>query len=263
MMRIAGGEKSLVRWMVAAFVLGLAAAAVSQQPAEIVIRNGLIVTERGRLQGDLRFRGGTIAEIGRNLTPGPNARVIDATGKLILPGGIDTHVHLTPVRTPTTREGADDFTSASRAALAGGITTIGTFINQDPAVPAAQTLAEAAEATSRATIADALLPFTVGDPTALKPDDVMLLRNRGVTLKIFMRGLGFEQRATENLKLIERQVRPGSSLNCTPRTRRSFRLRRTGWWPTGGPPWLARTSPIPIRSLPKRWPRSARSASPR
>jgi dihydropyrimidinase len=209
MMRIARGEESLVRWMVAAFVLGLAAAAASQQPAEIVIRNGLIVTEGGRLQGDLRLRDGTIAEIGRNLTPGPNARVIDATGKLILPGGIDTHVHLTPVRTPTTREGADDFTSASRAALAGGITTIGTFINQDPAVPAAQTLAEAAEATSRATIADALLHFTVDDPTALKPDDVTLLRNRGVTLKIFMRGLGFEQRATENLKLIEAAGKAG------------------------------------------------------
>jgi dihydropyrimidinase len=184
-------------------LLGLPAPAAAQQPTEILLRNGLIVTEAGRVQGDLRLRDGLIAEIGAGLTAGPGARVIDATGKLILPGGIDTHVHLTPVRTATTREGADDFASASRAALAGGITTIGAFIGQNPAVPAAQTLAEAAEHAARGTIADAILHFTVGDPTALTPADVTMLRDRGVTLKIFMRGRGFDQRAAENLKLIE------------------------------------------------------------
>jgi dihydroorotase-like cyclic amidohydrolase len=54
---------------------------------EILIRSGLIVTETGRLQADLRIRDGAIAEIGRNLTPAPGARTVDATGKLVLPGG--------------------------------------------------------------------------------------------------------------------------------------------------------------------------------
>ena len=182
---------------------------LAQEPAEILIRNGLIVTETGRLQADLRIRGGEIAEIGRNLTPARGARTVDATGKLVLPGGIDTHVHLTPVRTPDDRRGADDFESASRAALAGGITTIGAFIGQNPDVPAAQTLAEAAAAASRTTIADAILHFTVGDPTKLSPTDVALLRDRGVTLKIFMRGLCFEQRYAANIKLIEAAGRAG------------------------------------------------------
>ncbi len=190
-------------WVTAVFVLGLAVDGTAQGPAELVIRDGLIVTEAGRVQGDLRIRAGVIAEFGRNLTPGTGARVIDGTGKLILPGGIDTHVHLTPVRTANTREGTDDFASASRAALAGGITTIGAFIGQNTSVPAAQTLAEAADAANRDTIADAILHFTVRDPTALAPDDVTMLRDRGVTLKIFMRGLGFDQRALDNLKLID------------------------------------------------------------
>jgi dihydropyrimidinase len=196
-----------------ALILGVLLApalpARAQQPAEIVIRNALIVTENGRVQGDLRIRGGAIAEIGRSLTPGQGARVIDATGKLVLPGGIDTHVHLTAVRTAQTREGTDDFTTASRAALAGGITTIGAFIGQSPDVPAAQTLQEAADAASRTTIADAILHLTVGDPTKFTPADIPLLRDRGVTLKIFMRGLGFERNVTENLKLIEAAGKAG------------------------------------------------------
>jgi dihydropyrimidinase len=194
-----------------AILLALVAASplFAQEPAEILIRNGLVVTEAGRLQADIRIRGSEIAEIGRNLTPARGARTIDATGKLVLPGGIDTHVHLAPVRTPNSRPGLDDFESASRAALAGGITTIGAFIGQDANVPVAQTLAEAAAAASRTTIADAILHLTIGDPSKLSPADVTMLRERGVTPKIFMRGMGFEQRLADNLKLIEAAGKAG------------------------------------------------------
>ena len=92
----------------------------AQQPPELIIRNGLVVTAAGRSEADVRIRSGTIAEIGRNLTGSSGARVIDASGMLVLPGGVDPHVHLTPTRTATTLKGADDYTSASRAALAGG-----------------------------------------------------------------------------------------------------------------------------------------------
>jgi dihydropyrimidinase len=176
---------------------------------ELLIRNAVIVTGSGRVQGDLRIRGGVIAEIGPNLAPAAGARVIDATGKLVLPGGIDTHVHLTPVRTAETRPGQDDFASASRAALAGGITTIGAFISQGQNVPAAQTLDEAAAAVARDAISDVILHLTVGNPTTFTSADIPLLQGRGVTLKIFMRGLGFEQRIAENLALIEAAGRAG------------------------------------------------------
>jgi dihydropyrimidinase len=182
---------------------------LAQEPPEILIRNGLIVTEAGRLQADLRIRGAEIAEIGRGLTAARGARTIDATGRLVLPGGIDTHVHLTPMRTPTTPAGADDFESASRAALAGGVTTIGAFIGQDPNTPVAQTLAQAAETASRTTIADAILHLTIGDPTKLVAADLTMLRERGVTPKIFMRGMTFEQRLSANLALIEAAGRAG------------------------------------------------------
>ena len=59
-------------------------------------------------------------EIGTSLHPGPDARVIEAAGQLVLPGGVDPHTHLHP-------SFVDDFTTGSMAALAGGITTVGTF----------------------------------------------------------------------------------------------------------------------------------------
>ena len=193
----------------ALLTLGAALSLAAQEPAELLVRNGLIVTESGRLQADLRIRAGEIAEIGRDLTAAPAARIIDATGKLVLPGGIDTHVHLAAVRASDSRPGLDDFESASRAALAGGITTIGAFIGQDSNLPPAQTLVDAADAARRTTIADAILHLTISDPTRLSPADVTMLRERGVTPKIFMRGMGFEQRLADNLKLIEAAGKAG------------------------------------------------------
>src|SRR5258707_1384691 len=89
------------------------------------------------------------------------ARVIDAKGMLVLPGGVDPHVHLTPTRTATTMKGADDYTSGSRTALAGGKTTIGNFINQSANDDLNTTLTGATELVKKQAIADVILHFTV------------------------------------------------------------------------------------------------------
>ena len=91
------------------------------QPApELLIRGGRIVNFDGSREADVRIVGERIAEIGAGLAPGPDARVVDATGRLVMPGGIDPHAHL---------QGGfvDDLTSGTAAAVAGGITTVGTF----------------------------------------------------------------------------------------------------------------------------------------
>jgi dihydropyrimidinase len=189
-------------WILASLVLVLAAVAMAQQPTEVIVRNGLIVTSTGRIQSDLRIRSGTISEIGPNLNAGPGARVIDATGKLVLPGGIDPHLHLTPIRGANTGPGADDYTSASRAAFAGGTTTIGTFITQTPDVSAATALTEAVEIVKKQAMADVILHYTVSDPTKLTPADVAMLYDRQFTLKIFMSNAAFDQNAAKNVDLI-------------------------------------------------------------
>jgi len=128
--------------------------------------------------------------------------VIDAKGKLVLPGGIDPHVHLTPVRTPTTMEGADDYTSASRAAFAGGKTTISNFINQVPGESVAATLTKAADVVKQQALADVVLHFTVSDPTKITPVDVAMMYDRQFTLKIFLMQASFDQNAASFVKLI-------------------------------------------------------------
>jgi dihydropyrimidinase len=89
---------------------------------EILIRGGLVVNATDTCVADVRIIGETIAEVGGGLSPSPGARIVEAAGRIIVPGGIDPHTHL---------GGAwiDDFTSGSMAALAGGITTVGAFAN--------------------------------------------------------------------------------------------------------------------------------------
>src|SRR5689334_9438600 len=91
---------------------------------ELVIRGGAIATEDGIVQADIGISDGVIVQIGQ--VPA-GQQELDASHLLVLPGGIDAHVHLsTP---PSWRsEGpvwVDDFTSGSAAALAGGITSLG------------------------------------------------------------------------------------------------------------------------------------------
>src|SRR5215467_8254659 len=199
---ITRGPRGLGQLIFVAVLFALVADAAAQQPAELIIRNGLIVTAAGRTEGDLRIRGGTITEIGPNLTAAAGARVIEAKGMLVLPGGIDPHVHLTPTRTATTLKGADDYTSGSLAALAGGKTTISNFINQAADIDLQKTLTEAADLVKQQAIADVILHFTASDPTKLSPSDVAMLYDRGFDLKIFLVRPGFDQNAATFVKLI-------------------------------------------------------------
>src|SRR5262245_25520705 len=162
-------------------VLAGLASLAAQQPSDLVIRNGLIVTATGRTEGDIRVQGGTVAEIGKGLAAPAGAREIDAKGMLILPGGIDPHVHL-GLRPGIA--GSDDYTTGSRAALAGGVTTIANFINQTPDEALSVTLSKAKEEVKAQAIADVLLHVIVSEPATVTQADIDMLA-RYHTLKIF------------------------------------------------------------------------------
>ena len=96
---------------------------------------------------DVLLQGGIVQAIGRDMAVGDDVRVIDATGRCVLPGGVDTHVHLENVIGPTVT--CDTFASGTRAAAFGGTTTIVDFALQTPtdsplaAIARAQRSAEA------------------------------------------------------------------------------------------------------------------------
>ena len=92
-----------------------------------LIKNGRIVTAVDDYHADLLIVDGTIAEIARNITDS-DAEVLDARGRMVIPGGVDPHTHLEsfPGRTTT----SDDFLTGSRAAAVGGTTTLIDFAKQ-------------------------------------------------------------------------------------------------------------------------------------
>src|SRR5512135_3412652 len=72
---------------------------LAQQPAahnEVLIKNGTILTiTHGTIQnGSVYIKDGKIAAVGQNVEAPPTAQVIDATGKFVMPGIIDSHSHL-------------------------------------------------------------------------------------------------------------------------------------------------------------------------
>jgi dihydroorotase-like cyclic amidohydrolase len=103
-----------------------------QQKADLLVQGGAVVLQQGVEHGvALVVRNGRISEILRPDYPRPvAARIIDARGKVVLPGVVDPHVHVdTPgPRTKPLGDYSDDFENMSRAAVAGGITTVLPFV---------------------------------------------------------------------------------------------------------------------------------------
>ena len=93
----------------------------------ILIKNGRIITATDDYVADIFIEGETISAIGKNLNVKADTE-IDASGKLVLPGGIDPHVHLDMPFMGT--YSSDNYETGTRAALFGGTTTVIDFILQ-------------------------------------------------------------------------------------------------------------------------------------
>ena len=93
----------------------------------ILIKNGRVVTASESYIADIYIEGEQIVTIGKNLNYNAD-KVIDATDKLVFPGGIDPHVHLDMPFMGT--HSSDDYETGTRAALHGGTTMIIDFILQ-------------------------------------------------------------------------------------------------------------------------------------
>lgn len=92
-----------------------------------LIKNGNIITATDNYVADILIEGETIKAIGKNLNVVVN-EIIDATGMLVMPGGIDPHVHLDMPFMGT--YSSDNYETGTRAALYGGTTTVIDFILQ-------------------------------------------------------------------------------------------------------------------------------------
>src|SRR5471032_785143 len=95
-----------------------------------IIRGGTVVNADRAFRADVLCYGDKIVAVGENLDAPHSAKVIDASGQYVIPGGIDPHTHMNlPFMGTVT---ADDFFTGTAAGLAGGTTTIMDFVIPDP-----------------------------------------------------------------------------------------------------------------------------------
>ena len=161
--------------MIATGFAAVAPAVTAQTEPEIIVRGGEVFTEGSLRVADVRIVGETIAEIGTGLAArDAGTQEIDAGGLLVLPGGIDPHVHLGGNR-------VDDYTSGSAAALAGGITTISNFGGVAGGETPAETLARAMPDIRAQAIADVIFHPIVSDPASATVDSLGALAEAGQT----------------------------------------------------------------------------------
>ena len=150
----------------------------------VLIKNGRVVTAADDCRADVFIEGERVAVIGRDLTL-PADRIIDAAGRLVLPGGVDPHTHMEMPFGGT--ESSDTFETGTRAAAFGGTTSIIDFAIQDRGASTIEGLdAWHAKAAGRAAI-DYAFHMIITDLPGHRVPEMRRLADEGVTsYKLFM-----------------------------------------------------------------------------
>ena len=100
---------------------------MSPTNSDTVIRGGTVATASDVFRADVAIKGEKIVALGLDLPPAP--KEIDARGKFVLPGGVDTHAHIEQL-SGMGMMNADTWASATEAAALGGTTTVIAFAAQ-------------------------------------------------------------------------------------------------------------------------------------
>ncbi len=149
-----------------------------------VVRGGTVVTAADTFVADIGIRKGRIAALGTGLS---GAEVIDAGGLLVMPGGIDSHVHLDQPAGPGIVP-ADTFESGTRSAAMGGNTTVLPFCLQPKGGDLRGTLAAYRAKAQGVCATDYAIHLIVSDPSpqVIGQDLPALIEAGYRSVKIFM-----------------------------------------------------------------------------
>jgi dihydropyrimidinase len=151
---------------------------------DLVIRGGTIVTAEKTLRADIGIQGEKIAAIGASLS---GKTILDVTGKLVMPGGVDSHCHVEQLSS-SGKMCADDFYSATVAAAFGGTTTIIPFAAQHRGNSIVAVVDDYAKRAAEKAVIDYGFHLIIADPTehALNVELKEMVR-RGITsFKVYM-----------------------------------------------------------------------------
>src|SRR5215475_12367896 len=158
---------------------------MAEQAFSTVIRGGTAVLPTGVARADIGVRGETIAAIGERL--GPGEREIDATGRVVAPGGVDPHAHIEQVSGGGLLN-ADSFESATISAAFGGTTSVISFAAQHVGHALDRVLADYHQLAEKGAVIDYAFHMIIADPTeaTLKTHIPRLVKDGHASIKIFM-----------------------------------------------------------------------------
>ena len=150
---------------------------------DLVIRGGTVVTAHNMAKADVAVAGGKIIAVGA--FEGRARETIDASGLLVMPGGVDTHVHLD--QPGVGAQMCDDFRSGTASAAAGGTTTVISFAWQGRGQSLAAVTADYHQR-ARQAIVDYSFHLTITDatPTVLDVELPALVAEGSRSVKVFM-----------------------------------------------------------------------------
>ena len=129
---------------------------------DLVVRNGTVATASDVFHADIGVVAGRIATLGANL--GAGRREIDAEGRIVTPGGVDSHCHIEQ-RSAAGVMTADDFFTATRSAACGGTTTVIPFAAQHRGMSLRQVVKDYHACAQPKAAVDYAFHLIVSDPT--------------------------------------------------------------------------------------------------
>jgi len=147
---------------------------------DLVLRNGRIFTPSGFFHGGIGVEDGRIASLGKDSTLPRADRTVDVKGNIILPGFIDAHCHCHGME----RSDWEDFTTGTRAAAAGGFTTILEMPITTPPTSTVNAFREKKEVVARQAIVNFALFGGAGSDNIDEIDGIA--REGAVAFKTFM-----------------------------------------------------------------------------
>jgi dihydropyrimidinase len=154
-------------------------------PLDLTIRNGIVATAAETMRCDIGIAGEKIVVLAEHLPAG--ARDIDARGRYVVPGGIDSHCHIEQLSGMGIMS-ADDFYSGSVSAAFGGTTTIIPFAAQHRGTSVTATLADYHERARTKAVIDYGFHLIIGEPTdKVLNDELPAAIKGGITsFKVYM-----------------------------------------------------------------------------
>ena len=181
---------------------------------DLVIKNGTVATGSGAAVIDVGIEDGQITQLGGTMRA---SQSIDAEGMFVLPGGVDPHVHLTPPRTgPGENSWADNFEIGTRAALAGGVTTVGNMSFPRKGESMSEGLQRDIEDAQTQSLADFFQHPVLLDPDQEALEEIPDLAAQGhPSVKIFLSFKRFDRNVEGFLKAMRIAAEVGSVVLLT------------------------------------------------